>query len=157
MKLEKKIIALVLVALLGGLGGGYGLGYVIYQPQIQNLQDDLNNLKDRLDTLNSTVETMENRTWHEVYSIEASSDVTTGTIQIKGSSVRVMWTAIADYSSGWLSIQLHFSNGTSYAVWGSSGVLTATNAVLELAQPGNYYFNITTYRTDYYVSVWDYY
>lgn len=49
--MEKKLIALVFVTLLGGLGGGYGLGYVIYQPQIQNLQNDFNNLTDRFDTL----------------------------------------------------------------------------------------------------------
>jgi len=140
---EKRLVALVFIALLTGLGGGYGLGYIIYQPQIQDLRNDLNNLKDR--------------TWHEVYSIEASSDLTTGAIELNGSSVRVMWIAMADYSSAWLSIQLHFSNGTAYAVWGSSGVLTATNAALELPQAGNYYLNITTYRTNYHVSVWDYY
>ena len=148
--MEKKLIASVFIALIGGLGGGYGLGYVIYQPQIQNLQCDLSKLKDRFDT-------MENRTWHEVYSVGSSSDVTTGTIQLKGSSVRVMWIAESDYSSGWLSITLHFSNGTSYAVWGSSGVWTATNAVLELPQSGDYYISITTYLTDYHISVWDYY
>ena len=148
--MEKKLIALVFIALIAGLGGGYGLGYVIYQPEIRNFQNDLSKLKD-------TVETMENRTWHEAYSIEASSDITTGTNQLKGSSVRVMWMAIGDYSSAWISIQLHYSNGTAYGVWGSSGVWTANNAVLELEQTGNYYLNITTYNTDYYVSVWDYY
>ena len=34
------------------------------------------------------METMGNRTWHEAYSIEASSDIATGKIQLKGSSVR---------------------------------------------------------------------
>ena len=155
--MEKKLIALVFVALIGGLGGGYGLGYVIYQPQIQNLQNDINYLNDRFDTLNSTVEAMENRSWHEVYSIEASSDITTGTIQLKGSSVRVMFTAWSAYSDAHLSVYLHFSNGTPYAVWGSSGVWTANNAMLELPQTGNYYLDINTYLTDYYVSVWDYY
>ena len=51
--MERKLLALFFVALLGGLGGGFGLGYVIYQPQIQNIQNDLG------------------RTWHEVYSIGA--------------------------------------------------------------------------------------
>jgi len=137
--MERKLIALVFAALLGGLGGGCGLGYVIYQPRVQNLENALN------------------RTWHEVYSIETSSDVITGTIELRGSQVRVMWIATSDYTSGWLSLKLHFSNGTAYAVWGSSGVWTATNAVLELRQVGNYYLNITTYRTHYHVSVWDYY
>ncbi len=38
--MEKKLIALVLIALITGIGGGYGLGYVIYQPQVQKLQED---------------------------------------------------------------------------------------------------------------------
>jgi hypothetical protein len=124
---------------------------------IASLDDELSVLNSEVTSLNSTVETMENRTWHEAYSIEASSDITTGTIQLKGSSVRVMWMAIGDYSSAWVSIQLHYSNGTAYGVWGSSGVWTANNAVLELEQTGNYYLNITAYNTDYYVSVWHYY
>lgn len=132
-------MALVFIALLAGLGGGYGLGYVIYQPQIQNLQNILN------------------RTWHEVYSIEASSDLLSGSIQLKGSSVRVSWIATADYSSALLYIQLHFSNGTAYAIWGSSGIFTAIDSELELKQAGNYYLNITTYHTNYQVSLWDYY
>ncbi len=126
--MEKKLIALVFVAIVAGLVGGYGLGYVIYQPQIQNLQKDMSVLNDKFDTtdsvltntqtsvasledelsvlnsefaslnatvrssvtslqdelnnlnsevasLSSTVETMENRTWHEVYSVSASSDM----------------------------------------------------------------------------------
>ena len=35
INLEKKLVALVFIALLAGLGGGYGLGYVIYQPQMR--------------------------------------------------------------------------------------------------------------------------
>lgn len=54
--MDKKLIALVFVALLVGLGGGYGLGYAIYYPQIQNLQNDINNLNDKYYTLNSTIE-----------------------------------------------------------------------------------------------------
>jgi len=164
--MEKKLIALFLIALVGGLGGGYGLNYVIYQPQIQNLHNDVNALNDRFDTINmtlgstqtsvasledelnmlnsdvanldSTVEMMENRTWHEVYSIEAFSDITTGTFQLKGSSVRVMWIATSEYSTGEVSFILHFSNATPYAIWASSGVMTANNAALELIETGNY-------------------
>jgi len=137
--METKLIALFLIALIGGLGGGFGLSYVIYEPRIQNLQNELN------------------KSWHEAYSIEASSDITTGTIQLKGSSVRVMWTATSEYSTGWVSFILHFSNATPFGIWASSGRKTANNAVLELSQTGNYYLEITAYQTDYYVSVWDYY
>lgn len=45
--MDKKLIALVVIALLIGLGGGYGLSYVTYQPQIQAIQSDLSDLKDR--------------------------------------------------------------------------------------------------------------
>jgi len=44
--LEKKLIALVFVALLVGLGGGYGLGVILYQPQILELQSDLSSFQD---------------------------------------------------------------------------------------------------------------
>ena len=137
--MDRNLVALVFVALLGGLGGGYGLGYAIYQPQIQNLQNEIN------------------RTWHEVYSLQSSSDVTTGMFELKGSSVRVMWIATGYSSEAWVSFELHFSNGTGYGVWASSGIRTATNAILELKQVGDYYLDIATYLTDYYVSVWDYY
>ena len=52
--MEKKLIALVFIALLAGLGGGYGLGYVVYQPQIIMLQTDLSNLQDVFENLNTT-------------------------------------------------------------------------------------------------------
>ena len=130
---------MIFIALLGGLAGGYGLGYAIYQPQIQKIQNDLG------------------RTWHEVYSLQSSSDVTTGIFELKGSSVRVMWIATGYDSDAWVSFELHFSNGTGYGVWASSGVKTATNNVLELQESGDYYLDITTYLTDYHVSVWDYY
>jgi len=55
MSVEKKLIALVFIALLVGLGGGYGLGYTVYQPQNQNLQEALDNLNDRIETINSTL------------------------------------------------------------------------------------------------------
>ena len=136
--MEKKLIALVCIALIGGLGGGYGLNYLIYQPQIQSLQNQLN------------------RTWHEVYSIGASSDITTGTFLLKGSSVRVMWIATSEYSTGWVSFTLHYSNATPFGIWASSGRMTANNAVLDLKQTGEYYLDIATYQTSYQISVWDY-
>jgi len=173
--MEWKLIALVFIALLAGLGGGYGLGYVIYQPRVQALQTDLNNLSTKLEemnsslqntlgllnsallNLNSTVQAVSNKTWHEVYSASSSSNIVTGIIQLKGSQVRGMWIATSDYSFAYFSASLYFSNGTEYAVWGSSGVWTATNAELELEQPGSYYLNITAYQTYYYFSFWDYY
>ena len=46
--MEKKLIALVFIALLAGLGGGYGLGFMAYQPQILELQSDISSFEDTL-------------------------------------------------------------------------------------------------------------
>lgn len=177
MKMERKLIGLVLVALLIGLGGGYGLGFVIYQPQIQDLRNNLDNLNGRLDTinstlqegmnrlssnfegLNSTVEIMENRTWHEAFYIESSGDVTTNTFLIKGKWTRIRWAALGEYSGSWILIGIYFANGTLYTSRGSSGVLSSYACDLEIPNPNEEYFlNITAYAMDQYlVCIWDYY
>jgi hypothetical protein len=51
-----KIIALFIIALVGGLGGGFGLSYVVYQPKIQNLLNTTTNLQNQVAKLNSTLE-----------------------------------------------------------------------------------------------------
>jgi len=67
--MEKKLITLFLTALLMGLGGGYFLGYVTYQPQMQKLQsnsfeeppslsvniNNLQNLKNDLENLDCKI------------------------------------------------------------------------------------------------------
>lgn len=53
--METKLVALVFIALLGGLGGGYGLGYTVYQPQNQRFQEALDNLNDKVEAINSTL------------------------------------------------------------------------------------------------------
>jgi hypothetical protein len=58
--IEGKIIALFLVALLGGLGGGFGLSYIVYQPQIQNLLNTTANLQNLFADLNSTLVVLQN-------------------------------------------------------------------------------------------------
>ena len=162
--MEKKLIALVFVTLLGGLGGGYGLGYVIYQPQVQSIQNELRAVSNELNSLSSTVYSIgdvvanhQNQRWHKVYFIASSSDVIADEFILKGSSVRVMWIAYGWSENAMLSVRLIFPNGTLFAVWGSSGVYTANNAVLELPQSGSYDLDIASIDTDYQVSVWDYY
>lgn len=54
--MEKKLITLVFVALLIGLGGGYGLGYMVYQPQILDFQSDLETIKTDLHDLEALIE-----------------------------------------------------------------------------------------------------
>jgi len=144
-KMEKKLVALVLIALISGLGGGYGLGYVIYQPQIESIEKDLSIIQQNL-----------NRTWHMTYNIATDTDISTR-IHFKGDSVRVMWIAYGFGEYAQVAIYLDFTNGTPFAVWGFSGRFTANNAILELPQSGSYDLVIVAIDTDYQVSVWDYY
>lgn len=185
--MESKLIGLVLIALLAGLGGGYGLGYVIYQPQVQNLQNDLGNLSDRFNllnstlrdtessvislqnglsstnsqiiSLNSTVEEIESRTWHEVSSLEGSSDAIGGSFQIKGGWMRIRWIVEGVDSSAWIQILINFSNGTMFAERGSSGVYGSYACdIAETNLPNEYYMEVIVYNVNsYLVVVWDYY
>jgi hypothetical protein len=54
--LEGRIVGLFLFALIGGLVGGFGLSYIIYQPQVQNLQNTTDNLQNQVTKLNSTLQ-----------------------------------------------------------------------------------------------------
>jgi len=54
--LEGRIVGLFLIALIGGLAGGFGLSYISYQPQVQNLQNTTNNLQNQVTILNSTLQ-----------------------------------------------------------------------------------------------------
>ena len=56
--MEEKLVALVIIALFVGLGGGYGLGYVIYQPQIRSLNSALDVMQLQFMILNSTLQTI---------------------------------------------------------------------------------------------------
>jgi hypothetical protein len=143
--MEGKVIGLFLIALIGGLVGGFVLNYVIFQPQIENLQNTITDIK--------------NMTWHQMYSTtDGSGGFVSGDFELNGSDVRVMWTAIGSDPSAWISFELFYSNGTGFGLWMSSGVGNANNAVLELHESGNYYLNTTTHlMLTYYVSVWDYY
>jgi hypothetical protein len=48
--MEKKLTALILIILLVGLGGGFGLGYTIYQPKVESLQKTLDDLSAEIAT-----------------------------------------------------------------------------------------------------------
>lgn len=51
INLEKKLVALIFVVLLIGLGGGYGLGFAIGQHQISMLRTEYNSAKAKYDEL----------------------------------------------------------------------------------------------------------
>jgi hypothetical protein len=56
---EKKIFASLIIALMVGLAGGYTLNYVIYQPQIQNLRNDLGTLNAKLENYQNAINDLE--------------------------------------------------------------------------------------------------
>ena len=126
--MDRKLIALVSIALLAGLGGVYGLGYLIYQPQIQKFQNDLNTLNTKFDTvnstlgstqssvtslqnllsvleseisnLNSTIESMKNKTWHNVASFNLSADEWASSVfSIQGEQWRINWSEPLSFMS----------------------------------------------------------
>lgn len=163
--MEKIAISLACIAIVVGLLGGYFLGYFIYEPQLQSLQNELDSLhetvidmENMITNLNSSIETMENRSWHEVYSIEASEDITSNTFHLKGKDIRVTWIFSSLYATAELTVYMHFANGTLFAWWGDSGTWSVDNAELELVETGDYYISIlSSEMISYYVAVHDYY
>jgi hypothetical protein len=51
--MKRNLIALVLIASLVGLGGGYGLGYAIYRPELLGLESDLSSQQSDLSSLSA--------------------------------------------------------------------------------------------------------
>ena len=96
MDVEKEIVALVFVALLVGLGGGYGLGIAIYQPQISTMQSDISGIQSIL---------FQNKTWHHVASFNLSTDGewASSVFSIQGELWRINWTKAGTFISvsGW--------------------------------------------------------
>ena len=161
---DKLLVVLIITSMVAALLGGFTLSYVMMQPKITNLEDlvtqlqyDVDRLQNSDANLTSSLQSMKNMSWHEVFTLVASSNTISGDFQLEGTSVRVMWIAYGTTSNSWVSYELDYQNGTTYAYWMSSGLKTANNAAVELPETGNYHLNITTYQTAYAVSVGDYY
>ena len=96
MDLEKEIVALVFIALLVGLGGGYGLGIAIYEPQISAIQSDISGIQSFL---------FQNKTWHKVASFNLSADGewASSIFSIQGELWRINWSEAGRHMSvsGW--------------------------------------------------------
>lgn len=112
----KRLIVLVFVALLVGLGGGYGLGIAMYQPQISAMQSDISDIQSIL---------FQNKTWHNVASFNLSADGewASSVFSIQGEQWRINWTKAWNFISvsGWavdlgpaLSGPFIWSGGTHY-------------------------------------------
>lgn len=88
IKLEKKLVALVFIALLAGLGGGYGLGFAINQHKISTLRAECNSAKAKYDEL--TVDYADlNETYKELQTDYAElqsnyADLNSGYIALNG-------------------------------------------------------------------------
>jgi len=96
ISLERKLVALVFSALLIGLGGGYGLGIAIYQPQISTMQSEISDIQSML---------FQNKTWHMIASFNLSVDRewVSSVFSIQGDFWRINWTEIGRHGSvsGW--------------------------------------------------------
>ena len=96
MSVEKELVVLVFIALLVGLGGGYGLGIVIYQPQILTMQSDISYIQSML---------FQNKTWHIVASFNLSVDRewVSSAFSIQEDFWRINWTEAGRHGSvsGW--------------------------------------------------------
>jgi type II secretory pathway pseudopilin PulG len=178
--MERKIIVVIIIAVLIGSIVGFGLGYEVYQPEISKLQNNVNNANAKIQTLNSTlgnaqstilnlnsklvdlnstVEEINNGSWHEVSSLNGSSSAISETFQIKGQWMRIRWYMAASTAIAWIRIYVTFANGTLYADRGSSGVYGSYSCDLAHRNiPGEYYIDVTAnYVNDYSVTIWDYY
>jgi len=103
---ERKLVALLFVALLVGLGGGYGLGYVIYQPQVQKLQNNLNNLNGRFDVINSTL----TDTRSSVTSLQSELNILESEVTSLNSTVESIGNGL------WHKAMYFKENGTGFSV-----------------------------------------
>lgn len=56
--MNKMLVGGVLIAVLLGLGGGFVFGYVVYQPQVQSVQDDLDSLAGDLDAIEGDMDNL---------------------------------------------------------------------------------------------------
>jgi len=96
MSVEKKPIVLVLIALLIGLGGGYGLGVAIYQPQISTIQSNISDIQSILSP---------NKTWHTManFNLSADHEWVSSVFTIHAELWRINWTKAGNFMSvtGW--------------------------------------------------------
>lgn len=94
--MKNEIVALVFIALLIGLGGGYGLGVAMYQPQISAIRSDISGIQSML---------FQNKTWYKITSFNLSIDGewASSVFSIQGELWRINWTKAGTIISmtGW--------------------------------------------------------
>jgi phage-related tail fiber protein len=178
--MNKTLVGAVLIAVLVGLGGGFVLGYIAYEPRLQSLQSDLNDLNGDLTStqnqlssltsdvnllsydvksVNSTVMAIENRRWHEATSMEGSTDAIGANFEMHGEVMRLRWRMQGLSSDAWIQIHIRYWNGTSLTERGSSGIFgSCSSDITETVFGLGFYLEVNTYNLEYYlVAVTDYY
>jgi len=136
--MNKTLVGLVLIALLIGLGGGYALGYVIYQPQLQNLQNDLNDIGDDLDNLSNDLDNMGNRldTFNSTLKDTQSSVVTLqdqlNSLQNQLTTLQNQLTSLNSKLASLNSTVEGIENRSWHSVWSSSGSANVTSGYFQL-------------------------
>ena len=125
---------------------------------IVEMHNNISEVQRQAEDLIFIVGAIENRSWHEVFSIEASESITSNNFHLQGKYVRVTWTFMSLEPTAEITVYLDFVNGTGYGWWGDSGTWSVDNAVLELAEPGYYYIWVSSRDMIYYrVAVHDFY
>ena len=184
--LDTKIVLAVVISTILGATIGFGASYVMFSWPVQSLQDDLSKAKvdisslnsdvddvqssvtnlqnglsatqSNLVSLNSTVNAMDSREWHEVRSVDGSSDTVTSNFELKGKMLKISWFFNGLSTDAWIEIYVRFSNGTGYWVNGSSGVYGTFDAEGAIPKTGLYYLDISSYNANsWVVSISDYY
>ncbi len=154
--MNKTLVGLVLVALVIGLGGGYGLGYMIYQPQVTNVQNSLDELTARLDDLNSTIlgnqQDLDDRLvtvnssatslQSQLTSVESEIIQLNSTLNTVGSSVTFIQNQLISLQNQLSSLNTRLTNlnatvnqienRTWHVLWSSSGSSNATSGYFQL-------------------------
>lgn len=140
--MEGKIVVLFLIALIGGLGGGFGLSYIVYQPQIQSLLKTTTNLQNTIVNLNSTLQGLLNMSGaginNQVQMSGAIQETITGKVYLDETGGQYIQTfslivngqysvlLVGGYS---YNVYIYDSNGNSkgsYSIYVPSGVTTFT-------------------------------
>lgn len=98
--MEAKIVGLFLIALIGGSVGGFGLSYIIYQPQVQNLQT----------TAHATEITLEQEfNWNvgEIIDLQGNRYLNQGE-ELPNGGGGIMTLRLAEWQNGWITLTYAF-------------------------------------------------
>lgn len=129
--MNKILVGLVLIALLIGLGGGYVLGYAIYQPQLQNLQNDLDDMNDNLDNLSNDLDNAQSSDTTLKTRLDTINSSLTNA-QLSLTTLQNQLTLSNSRLSSLNSTVEGIENRSWHSVWSSSGSANVTSGYFQL-------------------------